>query len=30
MKSLQAAGFIDVDRRVSLGVFSEYRAKKPG
>ena len=30
MKSLQAAGFIDVDRRVSLGVFSEYRANKPG
>ncbi len=30
MKSLQAAGFVDVDRRVSLGVFSEYRANKPG
>jgi demethylmenaquinone methyltransferase/2-methoxy-6-polyprenyl-1,4-benzoquinol methylase len=30
IKSLQAAGFIDVDRRVSMGVFSEYRANKPG
>jgi demethylmenaquinone methyltransferase / 2-methoxy-6-polyprenyl-1,4-benzoquinol methylase len=30
MKSLLAAGFVDVDRRGSLGVFSEYRAHKPG
>lgn len=30
MKSLEAAGFIDVDRRMTLGVFAEYRARKPG
>jgi demethylmenaquinone methyltransferase/2-methoxy-6-polyprenyl-1,4-benzoquinol methylase len=27
--ALSAAGFVDVDRYVELGVFSEYRARKP-
>jgi demethylmenaquinone methyltransferase/2-methoxy-6-polyprenyl-1,4-benzoquinol methylase len=30
MQALAAAGFVDVDRYVELGVFSEYRARKPG
>jgi demethylmenaquinone methyltransferase/2-methoxy-6-polyprenyl-1,4-benzoquinol methylase len=30
MKELSAAGFVDVDRYVELGIFSEYRARKPG
>ena len=30
MQALRAAGFVDVDRFVELGVFSEYRARKPG
>jgi len=30
MQALVAAGFVDVDRHVELGVFSEYRARKPG
>jgi demethylmenaquinone methyltransferase / 2-methoxy-6-polyprenyl-1,4-benzoquinol methylase len=30
VKSLEAAGFIEVDRRMTLGVLSEYRARKPG
>jgi demethylmenaquinone methyltransferase/2-methoxy-6-polyprenyl-1,4-benzoquinol methylase len=29
INSLTAAGFVDVDRVVELGVFSEYRARKP-
>jgi demethylmenaquinone methyltransferase/2-methoxy-6-polyprenyl-1,4-benzoquinol methylase len=29
MQALAAAGFVDVDRYVELGVFSEYRARKP-
>jgi demethylmenaquinone methyltransferase/2-methoxy-6-polyprenyl-1,4-benzoquinol methylase len=27
--ALSAAGFVDVERRVDLGFFSEYRARKP-
>ena len=27
--ALEAAGFVDIDRHVELGVFSEYRARKP-
>ena len=27
--ALGAAGFVEVDRYVELGVFSEYRARKP-
>jgi demethylmenaquinone methyltransferase / 2-methoxy-6-polyprenyl-1,4-benzoquinol methylase len=30
MHALAAAGFVDVERDVELGVFSEYRARKPG
>lgn len=30
MQALAAAGFVDVERYVELGVFSEYRARKPG
>jgi len=30
MQALSAAGLVDVDRHVELGVFSEYRARKPG
>jgi demethylmenaquinone methyltransferase/2-methoxy-6-polyprenyl-1,4-benzoquinol methylase len=30
MQALATAGFVDVDRYVELGVFSEYRARKPG
>jgi demethylmenaquinone methyltransferase/2-methoxy-6-polyprenyl-1,4-benzoquinol methylase len=30
MDALAAAGFVDVDRYVELGIFSEYRARKPG
>jgi demethylmenaquinone methyltransferase/2-methoxy-6-polyprenyl-1,4-benzoquinol methylase len=30
MQALAAAGFVDVDRHLELGVFSEYRARKPG
>jgi demethylmenaquinone methyltransferase / 2-methoxy-6-polyprenyl-1,4-benzoquinol methylase len=29
MSAITAAGFVDVDRRVELGIFSEYRARKP-
>jgi len=29
MEELRAAGFVDVDRYVELGIFSEYRARKP-
>jgi demethylmenaquinone methyltransferase/2-methoxy-6-polyprenyl-1,4-benzoquinol methylase len=29
MSALTAAGFVDVDRRLDLGIFSEYRARKP-
>ena len=28
--ALAAAGFVDVERHVELGIFSEYRALKPG
>ena len=27
--ALTAAGFADVERRLELGIFSEYRARKP-
>jgi demethylmenaquinone methyltransferase/2-methoxy-6-polyprenyl-1,4-benzoquinol methylase len=27
--ALHEAGFADVDRRVELGIFSEYRARRP-
>jgi hypothetical protein len=30
LAALTQAGFEDVNRRVELGVFSEYRARKPG
>jgi len=30
MQALGAAGFVAVDRHVELGIFSEYRARKPG
>ena len=30
IQALASAGFVDVDRYVELGVFSEYRARKPG
>jgi demethylmenaquinone methyltransferase/2-methoxy-6-polyprenyl-1,4-benzoquinol methylase len=30
MRAISAAGFVDVDRHVESGVFSEYRARKPG
>jgi demethylmenaquinone methyltransferase/2-methoxy-6-polyprenyl-1,4-benzoquinol methylase len=30
MDALATAGFVDVDRYVELGIFSEYRARKPG
>jgi len=30
MQALAAAGFVDIERYVELGVFSEYRARKPG
>lgn len=30
LAALRQAGFEDVNRRVELGVFSEYRARKPG
>jgi demethylmenaquinone methyltransferase/2-methoxy-6-polyprenyl-1,4-benzoquinol methylase len=30
LQALQNAGFVDVDRYVELGIFSEYRARKPG
>ena len=29
LDSLHAAGFVEVERVVSLGIFSEYRARKP-
>jgi hypothetical protein len=29
MASIRDAGFVDVERVVSLGVFSEYCARKP-
>jgi len=29
LEALSAAGFVEVNRRVELGVFSEYRARKP-
>ena len=30
LQALGVAGFVEVDRYVELGVFSEYRARKPG
>jgi demethylmenaquinone methyltransferase/2-methoxy-6-polyprenyl-1,4-benzoquinol methylase len=30
MQALSTAGFVAVDRHVELGIFSEYRARKPG
>jgi len=30
MQALATAGFADVDRYVELGIFSEYRARRPG
>jgi demethylmenaquinone methyltransferase/2-methoxy-6-polyprenyl-1,4-benzoquinol methylase len=27
---LRAAGFTDIERHVEAGIFSEYRARKPG
>jgi demethylmenaquinone methyltransferase/2-methoxy-6-polyprenyl-1,4-benzoquinol methylase len=30
MQALGTAGFVAVDRHVELGIFSEYRARKPG
>jgi hypothetical protein len=30
MQALTAAGFVAVERHVELGIFSEYRARKPG
>ena len=30
LQGLRDAGFTDVDRYVELGIFSEYRARKPG
>lgn len=30
IETLKAAGFVDVSRRVELGVFSEYTGRKPG
>jgi demethylmenaquinone methyltransferase / 2-methoxy-6-polyprenyl-1,4-benzoquinol methylase len=30
VEALRAAGFEQVDRHVELGIFSEYRAVKPG
>ena len=30
MQALGAAGFVAVDRHVELGIFSQYRARKPG
>jgi len=30
MQALGAAGFVAIDRHVELGIFSEYRARKPG
>ena len=30
LQALGVAGFVEVDRFVELGVFSEYRARKPG
>lgn len=30
LQGLRDAGFVDVDRYVELGIFSEYRARKPG
>ena len=29
ISALTAAGFVDVERRLDLGIFSEYRARKP-
>jgi demethylmenaquinone methyltransferase/2-methoxy-6-polyprenyl-1,4-benzoquinol methylase len=29
LEALRAAGFAEVDRRVELGIFSEYRARRP-
>lgn len=29
LKALGAAGFVDVDRHVELGIFSEFQARKP-
>jgi demethylmenaquinone methyltransferase / 2-methoxy-6-polyprenyl-1,4-benzoquinol methylase len=29
ISALTAAGFVDVERRLELGIFSEYRARKP-
>jgi demethylmenaquinone methyltransferase/2-methoxy-6-polyprenyl-1,4-benzoquinol methylase len=26
---IQAAGFVEVSRHIELGIFSEYRARKP-
>jgi demethylmenaquinone methyltransferase/2-methoxy-6-polyprenyl-1,4-benzoquinol methylase len=29
LEALRAAGFVDVERYVELGIFSEYRARRP-